>query len=93
MKKIYIYLLAINLLAFLCYFADKKLAQKNTHRIRERTLILLSLAGGSIGSLVAMNLFRHKTKKGLFKYGLPIILLGQVILAWWLWKNGDLVFW
>ena len=74
-----IYLAIINLITFGLYFIDKLKAQSNAWRIRERTLLLLALAGGSIGAIIAMKLFRHKTKKDSFLLWFFLILTIQVI--------------
>lgn len=77
---IYMYLLIINAVSFLLMRADKKRAIKNLWRIPERILIGLAIAGGSLGALLGMNIFRHKTKKPLFYAGLPLIFLLQGFL-------------
>lgn len=61
-------------------FIDKQKAKRHKWRISENTLILISILGGSIGSIIGMQLFRHKTKHIKFKLGLPIILIMQIIL-------------
>ncbi len=61
-------------------FIDKQKAKRHKWRISENTLILISILGGSIGSIIGMQLFRHKTKHVKFKLGLPIILIMQIIL-------------
>lgn len=76
-----IYLLVINIAGFLSMMFDKIRAKKNTWRIRERTLFLLAILGGSIGSLAGMYLFRHKTKHWYFVLGMPLILILQIILV------------
>ena len=57
------YLLGINILAFLLYGLDKSLAKKKMYRVSEYSLLVVSFFGGSIGSLLGMKLFHHKTKK------------------------------
>lgn len=84
MKKIAVYLALINLLTFAAYGIDKRKAQKNAWRIKESTLLLLAVAGGSVGALLGMQIFRHKTKHPKFTVGVPLILLVQIGLAvWW----------
>lgn len=61
-------------------FLDKQKAKRHKWRISENTLIIISILGGSIGSIIGMQLFRHKTKHIKFKLGLPIILIMQIIL-------------
>ena len=81
MKILFIYLLVINLIAFVAYGMDKWRAKKNKWRIPERTLILLAVIGGSIGALAGMYVFRHKTQHMKFKIGVPLILGIQLGLS------------
>lgn len=83
-KLILLYLLIINAVSFLLMLADKRKAQKNLWRIPERTLFTAALFGGSIGSIVGMYLFRHKTKHWYFVIGMPAILAAQIALIWFL---------
>lgn len=80
-KYIIIYLIIINLAGFVSMFVDKRRAIKNKWRIPEKTLFLFAILGGSIGSIAGMHLFRHKTKHWYFLYGMPTILIVQIILA------------
>jgi len=83
------YLAAVNVLALLLYGLDKFLAKREgARRIRERTLLLVAVFGGSIGAIVGMKLFRHKTLHKKFRYGLPLILAVQLgLFAWWLYQD------
>ncbi|MCR5775582.1 MAG: DUF1294 domain-containing protein [Lachnospiraceae bacterium] len=72
-----VYLLAINLITFICYAADKRKAVGHKWRIKESTLIGLCVIGGSVGGLLGMYLMHHKTKKPLFFIGVPLILIAQ----------------
>lgn len=74
------YLLIINLAGFLLMGVDKRKARKNKWRIPEKTLFLTALLGGSIGSILGMYMFRHKTKHTAFVLGMPCILVLQCIL-------------
>lgn len=76
-----IYLLIVNVAAFALMLADKMKAKKNAWRIPEKVLFLAAIIGGSIGSLLGMYLFRHKTKHFSFILGMPLILATQVIAA------------
>ncbi len=60
---------------------DKQKARRKLWRIPEATLIGVALVGGSIGSLLGMYIFRHKTRHPKFTVGIPVILVGQIILA------------
>ena len=84
MRVIFIYLIVINILTFLIFGIDKWKARRGKWRIPEGTLIWMSILGGSIGALVGMYLFRHKTQKRKFNLGIPAILLAQVILAYFI---------
>ena len=77
-----IYLIGINVLTFLIYGVDKWKAQRDRWRIPEDTLIWLAIAGGSVGALLGMNLFRPKTKHRKFFLGIPAILLVQLGLLY-----------
>lgn len=60
-------------------FLDKRKAKKHKWRISEKNIFLIALLGGSLGCLLGMNIFRHKTKHWYFKFGLPTILILQVV--------------
>jgi uncharacterized membrane protein YsdA (DUF1294 family) len=60
---------------------DKHKAQKRQWRIPESTLFVLALIGGSIGSILGMRIFHHKTRHWYFVYGMPAILIVQIILV------------
>ena len=81
MKDFLAYLLLINAAAFLLTLADKRKAKKNRWRIPERTLIGSAVLGGSVGALLGMYTFRHKTKHLKFTLGVPAILIAQLALA------------
>ena len=76
-----IYFLLINLLLFILMGIDKRKAVTNKWRIKEKTLLILCLLGGSIGGIIGMYTFRHKTKHLKFKIGFPFIFLVQFILV------------
>ena len=75
------YLLTINAAGFVIMLADKRCAQKKLWRIPEATLLTVAILGGSVGCLVGMRLFRHKTRKPKFYIGIPVILAMQLILS------------
>ena len=78
MKYILLYLALVNAVAFLLMLVDKIKAKKNLWRIRESTLILSAVLGGSIGALAGMYTFRHKTLHRKFTIGIPAILILQI---------------
>lgn len=71
----------ISIIAFVLYFADKKKAQKNKWRIKEATLLGFGFFGGAIGALLAMKIFRHKTKHWYFWVVNILGLIWQIVLA------------
>ena len=81
MKYLLIYLAIMNIAAFLVMGMDKSRARNQGWRIPEKTLFLLSLLGGSLGSLAGMYLFRHKTRHWYFVIGMPLILVAHIVLA------------
>lgn len=81
MKLVYIiiiYLILINITGFAVMGIDKWKARKQAWRIPEKTLFLISILGGSIGSITGMYTFHHKTKHWYFVIGMPLILIVQV---------------
>ena len=79
MKLLLYYLLLINAAGLLLMLVDKWKAKKNRWRIRESTLLAVAALGGSVGSLLGMYLFRHKTQHLKFTLGVPLILTAQCI--------------
>lgn len=75
-----IYLIGINLISFTVMGVDKLKARKRAWRIPEATLFVLAIIGGSIGSVLGMHLFRHKTRHWYFLYGMPAILAIQILI-------------
>ena len=80
------YLIFINVVTFLVYGIDKWKAKQGSWRISEATLLILAAIGGSIGALLGMKIWHHKTMHKKFKYGLPLILIIQIILIGYLSK-------
>ncbi len=78
----YIYIIIINIAAFVISGFDKNAARKNMWRVPEMTLFLISAAGGSIGMYVSMRVFRHKTKHLRFMIGIPLIFILQLVLLY-----------
>lgn len=83
MQYFLLYLLIINAAGFLSMLADKHRARKNLWRIPERTLMVIALLGGSIGTLAGMYTVRHKTKHRKFTVGVPLILAAQIVISVW----------
>lgn len=72
------YLALVNLIGFAAMGIDKRRAAKKLWRIPESTLFIIALIGGSIGSIIGMRIFHHKTRHWYFVYGMPAILLLQI---------------
>ena len=89
------YLLVMNLVTFLVFGLDKWKAKRKAkneavRRVPEKTLFLLSILGGSLGALLGMKAFHHKTLHKTFRFGIPAILALQILipLALLLWRRG-----
>ena len=78
--NVIVYLLAINLIGLLIIYIDKKKAKYGRWRIPEKTLLIIALLGGSIGTIIGMHWFRHKTQKIKFTLGFPTILISEIII-------------
>ncbi len=74
------YLIVVNLIGFALMGIDKYKAKKRAFRIPEATLFIVAVIGGSIGSIIGMYAFRHKTRHWYFVYGMPAILIIQILL-------------
>lgn len=79
--KVGLYLLIINLIGFCAMGIDKYKAQNDKWRISEKTLFIITLLFGGIGTIAGMYTFRHKTKKWYFIIGFPVILISEIVLA------------
>lgn len=76
-----IYLIIINIIGFSSMGIDKYKATHHKWRISEKTLFIIALLGGSAGSIIGMQLFRHKTKHPSFFIGMPVIFFLQIAIA------------
>ena len=79
------YFAAISLISVIVTVYDKKAAKKGKRRIRESTLMLLSLLGGSLAMYITMKKIRHKTKHKKFMLGIPVITVLQISLIFYLY--------
>jgi uncharacterized membrane protein YsdA (DUF1294 family) len=84
LKIICAWLLLWSIVAFIAMGADKRKARKGKWRVPEATLFLFALLGGGLGATLGMHVFHHKTKHWYFRWGLPLILLVQLVLVIWL---------
>lgn len=86
-----IYFVIINIVGFAIMGIDKRKAMKRAFRIPEATLFIVALIGGSVGSILGMQVFRHKTRHWYFVFGMPAILAIQIALFIFL-LTGPIVF-
>ena len=79
-ELILFYLIVINIIVFLVI--DKWQVKQGIWRISETTLLILAVIGGSVGILLGMKIWHHKTMNNKFKYGLSLILLAQITIIY-----------
>lgn len=77
-KNIIIYILTINIISFISMYIDKKRAKNSKWRIKENTLLIIIALGGWVGGPLGMKVFRHKTKKQKFVFGVPFIIIAEI---------------
>ena len=87
-RGLLIYLAAVNILTIIVFGVDKMNAKSNRQRVRIVTLLGLAFIGGSVGALIGMYGFHHKTKKAYFTVGVPLILLMQVVVLFYVMNMG-----
>lgn len=85
MILIFAYVMVVNLVAFLLYGIDKNRAKNKKWRISERTLLGVAAIGGSVGALLGMYGFRHKTKHWKFRILLPVFFMLHVLITVGIW--------
>ena len=76
------YLVVVNLIDFILMGVDKRKAIRGAWRIPEATLFLFALIGGSLGGILGMHFFHHKTRHWYFRWGMPAILAVQLVMYW-----------
>ena len=81
MKDLFLYLLLVNAIAFTIMLLDKKKAMQHQRRIPERVLFGTAIIGGSIGTYLVMEIFRHKTNHKKFSIGVPIMVVIHLLIA------------
>lgn len=84
-----VYALAIQALTFLVWGLDKWKARRDSRRIPERALLLLALAGGSVGAWGGVKVFRHKSSKRSFQWKLALVSPSILVLGWAWWRAGQ----
>lgn len=87
LKAVVIYFIIINLAGYIIMAVDKRKSVRNKWRIQEKTLFAISLFGGALGMLLGMRSFHHKTKKTMFKVGIPLLaILNIAVYIYLLYK-------
>ena len=86
-RMIFLCLMAVNIITFIVFGIDKQRAKNHEWRISEATLIGLAVIGGSVGALLGMRFFRHKTKHWYFVKGMPLIFFIHVVIACVIYRN------
>lgn len=86
-KLIILFFAIINVVAFALMGIDKYKAKKHLWRIPEATLFLFVIIGGSVGGLLGMYAFHHKTRHWYFRFGFPLILIIQLVILYLIWRS------
>ncbi|EKE06701.1 MAG: hypothetical protein ACD_18C00302G0007 [uncultured bacterium] len=81
-----VYFTLINLITFITFGIDKSKSINNARRVSEKTLWIMSFLGGSLGAMLAMKMFRHKTKKLSFQAMMAVILVIQIFVIYLILK-------
>ena len=82
MDILFYYFLILNTIAFIQIAYDKNLAKTQKQRISERSLLGFVFIGGTIGSGLAMLIFRHKTAKKSYLLKFWLIVIVQILITW-----------
>ena len=85
LKWIALWLLFWSILDYVLMGVDKWKAKRNRWRVPEKTFFLVALLGGTLGAILGMYAFHHKTRHWYFKWGLPVMLIAQLALGGWLY--------
>ena len=86
-----VYLLIVNVATIAVYGADKRRAKQGRWRVPEKTLFLLAIVGGSVGALLGMRVWHHKTLHKSFRFGIPAILILQLVIPAGLWLYWNMI--
>jgi uncharacterized membrane protein YsdA (DUF1294 family) len=88
LDRLLFWLIFVNLLALFLFGFDKYRAKHRQWRIPEGFLFLIALLGGSLGAVIGMDLFRHKTRRTAFHRGLPVLFFLHFILCLYIFHPG-----
>jgi uncharacterized membrane protein YsdA (DUF1294 family) len=91
MEILLVYLFTVNALGFVLMLIDKEKAKRNLWRIPEATLLTVAAIGGSLGTLIGMRIFRHKTLHLKFSLGVPVVLLAHILILIFLMTKTAMV--
>jgi uncharacterized membrane protein YsdA (DUF1294 family) len=80
-----IYVVLINVYGLLMMYVDKKKSRRSKGRISERQLFVVTALGGSLGTIMGMRLFKHKTKKPSFSLLFPLIFIVEIVAVGVVW--------
>jgi uncharacterized membrane protein YsdA (DUF1294 family) len=80
MDTLFVAFIIMNLIGLIVMKIDKERAKKHQYRISEKTLWLIAIFGGAVGTTAGMQFFRHKTKHMPFKWGFPLLAAAEIIL-------------
>ncbi len=89
MKYLLIYLIAISIIAIIITIYDKLCAIGRRWRVKENTLMLISALGGSLAMYITMLIIRHKTRHIKFMLGIPLIIIIQLIIFYFIWRVSN----
>ena len=89
MKYLFIYLIAISIIAIIITIYDKLCAIGRRWRVKENTLMLISALGGSLAMYITMLIIRHKTRHIKFMLGIPLIIIIQLIIFYFIWRVSN----
>ncbi|WP_338025732.1 DUF1294 domain-containing protein [Clostridium rhizosphaerae] len=82
MFYLFLYLVIINIFAVFVMYSDKKKAKKGYWRVPEQRLFIIAILFGSLGILIGMRMFNHKTRHFKFVFGIPVILIIQIYIIY-----------
>lgn len=87
LNYIFCYIIAVNVVTFVVFGIDKLNAMRGKWRIAEAVLLMLAFFGGSVGAWIGIGCWHHKTLHRKFRYGVPMIILFQIIVCCYLLRE------
>jgi len=86
-KAVAIYLILINVFTLTLFGYDKDMAEKNKKRVAEKTLLFFTFFGGTLGALIGMRMYKHKTNKASFQIKFLLTVIAQVIVYYYTFRR------